>query len=151
MAAPARTDPSVCPDAMDAIMVLVPCPSIPDDYRNLGGSDSGDGNTNAGHDGGDTAAGGAAGGGGAIPPDREDWVRRAREGVIREMEASAGMKGFGDSIVGEEVYAPWDWRDRWVVAVMVAFFISRGKFACACNTSYAINPLRDYISMRFCR
>lgn len=40
------------------------------------------------------------------------WVRRAREGVIREMEASAGMEGFGDSLIGEEVYAPQDWRNR---------------------------------------
>lgn len=96
-AAPARTDPSVCPEGSDAIMVLVPCPSIPDDYT--GKIDDGDSdNDSATRDGGG--------------PDREDWVQRAREGVIREMEASAGMEGFGDSIVGEEVYAPWNWRDR---------------------------------------
>lgn len=81
-------------------MVLVPCPSIPDDYSNDDGSNS---SNSAGEE-------GRRGRGGA--PDRGDWVRRAREGVIREMEASAGMQGFGESIVGEEVYAPWDWRDR---------------------------------------
>lgn len=88
-------------------MVLVPCPSIPDDYD---GFDSG----------------GDGGGGARSPPgekrgfgpDRADWVRRAREGVIREMEASAGMEGFGDSITGEEVYAPWDWRDRCVFVAL---------------------------------
>lgn len=105
MAAPARTDPSVCPAGSDAIMVLVPCPSIPDDYENV----VHDENSSSG--GGGSAAGeGRRRGRGA--PGREDWVRRAREGVIREMEASAGMEGFGESIVGEEVYAPWDWRDR---------------------------------------
>lgn len=102
-AAPARTDPSVCPEGKDAIMVLVPCPSIPDDFRNPSDRDD---------SGSDTAATGGPGGGAGSPTGREDWVRRAREGVIREMEASAGMEGFGDSIVGEEVYAPWDWRDR---------------------------------------
>lgn len=29
-AAPARTDPSVCPEGSDAVMVLVPCPTLPD-------------------------------------------------------------------------------------------------------------------------
>lgn len=77
-------------------MVLVPCPSIPDDYDH--GSDDGGGD-------------GAGARNGPVP-DRKEWVRRAREGVVREMEASAGMEGFADSIVGEEVYAPWDWRDR---------------------------------------
>ena len=86
-AAPARTDPSVCPEDSDAIMVLVPCPNIPDD-------------------------GPREGEGGEDVDRRGGWVKRAREGVIREMEASAGMEGFGDSIVREEVYAPWDWRDR---------------------------------------
>lgn len=105
VAAPARTDPSVCPAGSDAMMVLVPCPSIPDDYDHFGDEDS------------SNSSRGAVGermrrGGGALAPDRGDWVRRAREGVIREMEASAGMEGFGKSIVGEEVYAPWDWRDR---------------------------------------
>lgn len=82
VAAPARTDSSASPEDSDAIMVLVPCPNIPD-------GSSGDAVTERGH-----------------------WVRRAREGVIREMETSAGMEGFGNSIVREEVYAPWDWRDR---------------------------------------
>lgn len=62
-------------------MILVPCPSIPDDS---------DGQLEG----------------------RGEWVKRAREGVIREMETSAGMEGFEDSLVGEEIYAPWDWRDR---------------------------------------
>lgn len=83
-------------------MVLVPCPSIPDDYSH-GGDDNSSG---------DPKAEGDARRGVKVVPDRKEWVRRAREGVIRDMEASAGMEGFGDSIVGEEVYAPWDWRDR---------------------------------------
>ncbi|CBJ25802.1 conserved unknown protein [Ectocarpus siliculosus] len=108
-AAPARTDPSVCPEGSDAIMVLVPCPSIPDDYT---------GKIDDGGSGNDTREGGG--------PDREDWVRRAREGVIREMEASAGMEGFGDSIVGEEVYAPWNWRDRYNLRRGAVFGLSHG-------------------------
>lgn len=105
MAAPARTDPSVCPASGDAIMVLVPCPSIPDDYNHDDDDDDDDDAKNS-----SSATGGGRRSRGA--PDRGDWVRRARDGVIKEMEASAGMEGFGKSIVGEEVYAPWDWRDR---------------------------------------
>lgn len=86
MAAPARTDPSVCPEGADAIMVLVPCPSLPDDESSGVAEDESD--------------------------RSEAWVRRAREGVIREMEGSANMHGFGDSIVGEEVYTPQGWRER---------------------------------------
>lgn len=43
---------------------------------------------------------------------RADWVSRAREGVVREMEASAGMEGFRNSLIGEEVHDPENWRDR---------------------------------------
>lgn len=101
VAAPARTDPSVCPAGSDAIMVLVPCPSIPDDFEDDDCYESSSSSSAA-----------REGRRKGCTPDRGDWVRRAREGVIREMEASAGMEGFGESIVGEEVYAPWDWRDR---------------------------------------
>lgn len=87
MAAPARTDPSVCPEGSDAIMVLVPSPCLPEND----------------HEQGDGLEGRSR---------RERWIERARNGVIREMEASAKMEGFGDSIVEEEVYAPQDWRDR---------------------------------------
>ncbi|CAM9896207.1 unnamed protein product [Ascophyllum nodosum] len=100
-AAPARTDPSVCPEDSDAIMVLVPCPNIPDD-------------------------GPREGEGGEDVDRRGGWVKRAREGVIREMEASAGMEGFGDSIVREEVYAPWDWRDRYNLRRGAVFGLSHG-------------------------
>lgn len=79
-------------------MVLVPCPTLPDDYEHIEGEDKGEGD-----EGGRRARGEAK---------RGEWVRRAREVVVREMEASAGMEGFGESLVGEEVYAPWDWRDR---------------------------------------
>ncbi|CAN0422616.1 unnamed protein product, partial [Hapterophycus canaliculatus] len=112
-AAPARTDPSVCPEGSDAIMVLVPCPSIPDDYNQSG----------------DDSSGGAEDRGGArrgVVPNRKEWVRRAREGVIRDMEASAGMEGFGDSIVGETVYAPWDWRDRYNLRRGAVFGLAHG-------------------------
>lgn len=67
-------------------MVLVPCPTLPDE--DLGGDGVAD-----------TGMG-------------EDWLERARKIVVREMEASAGMEGFGDSIIGEEVYSPREWRDR---------------------------------------
>lgn len=98
-AAPARTDPSVCPEGSDAIMVLVPCPTLSD--------------ADNGQDGDDDAR-------------RDTWVNRAREGVIREMEASAGMTGFGESLIGEEVYAPEDWRNRYNLRRGAVFGLSHG-------------------------
>eukprot|EP00904_Undaria_pinnatifida_P006680 jgi/Undpi1/3141/HiC_scaffold_15.g06515.m1 len=88
-AAPARTDPSVCPEQGDAIMVLVPCPNIPDGC--------------------DSDSEGEGGGAGA---DREEWVHRAKEGVVRELEGTADMKGFAESLVqppsrGRVRVIPW--------------------------------------------
>ncbi|CAM9322137.1 unnamed protein product [Discosporangium mesarthrocarpum] len=98
VAAPARTDPSVCPEGHDAIMVLVPCPSLPD------------------------KEGSAVCGGG----ERNDWVRRAREGVVSALENTAQMKGFADSLVGEEFYAPKTWRDRYNLRRGSVFGLSHG-------------------------
>jgi phytoene dehydrogenase-like protein len=82
--APARTDPSCCElPTDDAVMVLVPVPPL--DER-MSAAD--------------------------VSAATERMVARARDAVIQTFE-SAGMEGFGATIVDERVRTPPGWRDAY--------------------------------------
>ncbi|KAG5184744.1 hypothetical protein JKP88DRAFT_314038 [Tribonema minus] len=100
-AAASRTDPSVCPEGHDAIMVLVPCPLLPPT------PEGGDSRTQAG--------------GRDWDAEVAQWMETARKGVLQQFEEAAGMAGFADSIRAELVYTPRDWQQRYSLERGAAF------------------------------
>ncbi|CAM9289030.1 unnamed protein product, partial [Heterosigma akashiwo] len=98
--APARTDPSVCPEGHDAIMVLVPCPVL--------SSASNDGDQ-----------------GPSFQQQIKNLKQQARDLVLRRF-TEAGMTDFESHIVDEFIYSPVEWKARYNLGRGAVFGLAHG-------------------------